>query len=184
MSPLANGEAIYKAGKDLQQLSRLLCIGCSEGNTDMIDTLLSGRRINPNLKYNNLIEGQERELFPLFAASLAGNEYAVKRLLRTKGINVNMINADGQTALHAAVINGKHPLIVEALITAGANIALKDNWELRPIDCVDHYDRTCDAKIKKILSSATLVVNLKRMAFLLILGAFLMHLSKSFIVWQ
>jgi hypothetical protein len=69
---------------------------------------------------------------PLIAAAGVGQADAAKMLIEAKA-NLNLQNKDGSTALHTAAFLC-HPEIVEALLKAGADKAIKTNTGATALD--------------------------------------------------
>uniref|UniRef100_A0AC35U9H0 ANK_REP_REGION domain-containing protein n=1 Tax=Rhabditophanes sp. KR3021 TaxID=114890 RepID=A0AC35U9H0_9BILA len=70
---------------------------------------------------------------PLYWASHSGNYEIVKLLLARGNVDLNNRNKLGDTCLHACVWKN-HGDIVEMLVEAGADVHIKNNDNLKPID--------------------------------------------------
>uniref|UniRef100_A0A0K0EYJ4 Osteoclast-stimulating factor 1 n=1 Tax=Strongyloides venezuelensis TaxID=75913 RepID=A0A0K0EYJ4_STRVS len=70
---------------------------------------------------------------PLFWASHSGYDDIVKLLLSINNIDLNNKNKMGDTALHAAAWKGRGK-IVEMLVEAGADLHIKNNDNMKPVD--------------------------------------------------
>ena len=68
-----------------------------------------------------------------------GNSTIVRQPLRL-GVDVNILDRKGYSALHRAIING-HLKLTEYLIKNGANIELKTRRGLRPIELAIYCKR-------------------------------------------
>jgi ankyrin len=103
-------------------------LACTTGDTDVIKTLLDLASCNPKLA--RLIDQKEEdahEQTPLQIAILWDKVKVVKVLL-TRGANLEIKNARGQTALHIAAGGDdmENKLHTELLLSSGANISVVD----------------------------------------------------------
>ena len=92
------------------------------------------------------INGNSKMGTPLMAAVVKGNKEIVK-LLISKNINLDTIDANGTTALIYATMF-KNYEIVNDLVKAGANINLKDN---RQNGAIEYAILTNDDKLITLL---------------------------------
>jgi hypothetical protein len=108
---LANG-AKFHGG----ELAKAAFAGNHQESLIMLTALIeAGADVNsPDAEYGHT---------SLFWASAKGNKKAVKLLLAQPGINLDIVNIDGDTALIAAMGNGDAE-IIEMLLKAGANVSI------------------------------------------------------------
>ena len=97
-----------------------------EGNLEALKQhIAAGTDLNQRTK-----DGQKTT--PLIAAAGVGQAEAAKMLIEAKA-DLNLQNKDGNTALHTAAFVC-HPEIVEALLKAGADKAIKTNTGATALD--------------------------------------------------
>ena len=92
-----------------------------QGNEAAIDEWLS-KGGSVDAKYEQH-DGRVRGLTMLMAASIHGQDSAVRNLLRN-GAETDLVTNDGMSALMGACLQG-HPKVVELLLNAEANTELK-----------------------------------------------------------
>jgi len=107
---------------------------CGTGPTTLIDTfLLAGAD-------SNVIYESERSYTPLISAASAGRVDVARQLLKA-GARLDLVGADGRTAVDAASENCRNAEMVKFLFEqggrAGENSLLKALWsaEAHPMDC-------------------------------------------------
>jgi acyl-CoA-binding protein len=125
-------EEILESEKSIEDFIR-------EGNSIRLKELL--REIEPN-ELNSL---DENGLGLVHWAADRGNAEVLKLILSTKGINIDLQDGEGQTALHYACSCG-HRSCVELLLKLGANKDILDSEETSCIDVA------YDSEIKSLLS--------------------------------
>jgi hypothetical protein len=116
---------------------------------------------NPRMSPSTIINAEDRsilyskyrnEFFGLVKNSSL-NFGLIDKLIKS-GINIDTQDSDGKTALFYAVIN-KNESMVRHLLYKRADVTIKDNSDLSPIDYVDNsrdkriYIQLFDAKIRK-----------------------------------
>jgi len=74
-----------------------------------------------------------------------GDLEQVKHIIEEKGVDVNMADYDGRTALHLAASEGQVE-VVNYLIGRGADVTLKDRWGGTPLSDAErgHFDNICE----------------------------------------
>ncbi|CAG0921476.1 unnamed protein product [Notodromas monacha] len=90
-------------------------------------------------------------LTPLQMAADRGQAVIVAAILRVPGVDVNVADAEGQTALHYASSCG-HGEVVDLLLAAGADTGVKDNDGLGPVDVA--FDDDVARRLKRSSSSS------------------------------
>lgn len=75
----------------------------------------------------------------LFEAINNNDLNALKTLLSKKNVELNVLNDDGYTPLHKAIIN-KNYLVVKLLLEKGADITVKTKWKESPLFLALKYD--------------------------------------------
>jgi len=103
-------------------------------------SLLLEKGANPNAKNRN---GKT----PIHFGAFSGNVESLQFLLKTKGIEVDMVDGKTQTALHIASKHG-HVSCCEILVNHGARIDIRDNEGYTPLH---HSARKGNLKILQIL---------------------------------
>lgn len=83
---------------------------------------------------------------PLFWACHSGYDEVVKLLLSIKNIDLNNRNKMGDTALHAAAWKGRGK-IVEMLVEHGADLHIRNNDNLKPVDLAKDIEVAAFLKI-------------------------------------
>lgn len=124
-------EEILESEKSIEDFIR-------EGNVEKLNTLLK------EIDVNDLNSLDENGLGLVHWAADRGNVDALKVILSTEGINVNLQDGDGQTALHYAC-SCSHKSCVETLLKFGAKKNILDN---EGILCIETAD---DDEIKALL---------------------------------
>ena len=108
-----------------------------EGNTPLhraaqandLDAIRVSLVVNPN----SINAQNNHGATPLHIAASEGNEEAVQLLLRAKTVNLNLVDKNGDSPLHEACLEGHHK-IVRRLVSAGANVHLRNNNRETPWD--------------------------------------------------
>jgi len=72
-----------------------------------------------------------------------------------KGVDIDAPGEDGFTALHEAAMHG-HPELVKALLDAGANCTIRNDWRDTPYETAKSLEDRTEARVLEILGAANM----------------------------
>ena len=149
-------KVLIAAGADINKKTlydlTALSIAINAGNTDIAEILKAAGAKGGTVE--SIPESVEEEIEPVLTLDLFllqeaadGNLENVKALIKD-GIDVDMVNDIGETALHKAA-GGGHTEIVKVLIAAGADINKKTLYDLTALSIAINAGNTDIAEILK-----------------------------------
>ena len=119
----------------LVSLTEQLILCCRWGEVNQVILLIEQHNIN----LNNSIKDEFKR--PLLNITVKGGNLEIVRFLIHKGICLNELDQNGNTALHEAAI-GNHIKCVFALIIAGANLNIKNKHGFSACDLAKKRGKT------------------------------------------